>query len=61
MNVNIIFYDVCICFRFRKGYIVLSYVEIDANDIIMNVNILFCDVWIDLNDARSETKNSFFV
>ena len=59
MNVNIIFCDVCICFR--KGYIVLSYVEIDANDIIMNVNILFCDVWIDKNDARSETKNTFFV
>ena len=58
---NIIFYDYDVCICFRKGYIVLSYVEIDANDIIMNVNILFCDVWIDKNDARSETKNSFFV
>jgi hypothetical protein len=38
---------------FRKGYIVLVYVEIDANDIFLNVNILVCDVWIDLNDGRS--------
>ena len=59
MNVNIIFCDVCI--GFRKGYIVLSYVEIDANDIFLNVNILFCDVWIDLNDAKSETNNTIFV
>ncbi len=56
---NILLCDVCICFH--KGYIVLSYVEIDTNDIFLKVNKFVCDVWINLNDAKSETKNSIFV